>query len=190
MRERGFFTRPSLVGQLSWYGAVPLDRWRHLWTPPKWQRVSLCFWIHWYEFYHFSRLKKDGFKRQQPNYWFLWFLKLWSFSEALDLKIFPHGPHGTEIPAIWFASMWCIILVMLPSFPQTLQILALPPFPLYGLAFSLNVIIDFTCWSNTSMLVLLVASSVRTRALSAGRTFSFSLRWQLFDMVGGHAGLH
>ena len=32
----------------------------------------------------------------------------------------------TGIPALWLASMWFIILIIPPSFPQTLQILAFP----------------------------------------------------------------
>ena len=42
----------------------------------------------------------------------------------------------------------------LPSFPHSLHILAFPSL-LWELAFSLTVIIDFTCWSKLSMLVLL-----------------------------------
>ena len=64
--------------------------------------------------------------RKQLNYWFLWFLYLWTFSAFLELKPCPQRPQGIEIPSMWCASMWFLISVMLPSFPQTLQILALP----------------------------------------------------------------
>lgn len=118
---------------------------------------------------------------QKPFYWFLCWTYLCFVSEFLELNTLLQRPQRIEIPAIWFASMWCIMFVRLPSFPHTLHIRALPLFVLYGSAFSLNVIIDSTCWFKLSMSVLLVVWSIRTSAFSlVDCTILFSLKTSLF----------
>ena len=102
----------------------------------------------------------------QPFYWFPWCLYMCFASPFLELKAWLQRPQGIEIPAIWFASTWCIMFARLPSFPHTLHFLALPPSLLLGLAFSLNVIIGFNCWFKHTISVLLVVWSVRTSAFS------------------------
>ena len=61
---------------------------------------------------------------------FLWYLEIWVRKAALDLNIFSHRLQGTDTPSKWLASMWFVLAVACPSFPQTLQILAQSlPFP-------------------------------------------------------------
>ena len=89
---------------------------------------------------------------------------LWTLSEFLDLDAFPQISQGMEMPVMWLSSMWFIIAPILPSFPHTWHVLALP-LP-WGLSLSLVFIMDFTCWSKLSMSVLLVVCSVSTTAVS------------------------
>ena len=114
-------------------------------------------------------------------HWFLWCFCLCCARAALELETWLQRPQGIEIPAIWFDSMCFIMFHPLPSFPHSLHFLALPASFLLGLAFSLNVIIDFTCWFKLSISVLVVVWSVRTSACSLvdDCTALFSLKTSL-----------
>ena len=79
--------------------------------------------------------------------WPYLFIQLCFLNIILDLKIFPQTLQGSETPSKWFASMWSLMPMLCPSFPHTLQILALPgPF---GRRFWLVSIIDFTFSSSS-----------------------------------------
>jgi len=113
---------------------------QHLWLLPK-------SWLLW-------KISALAFDFKQVYLWILWFWKASSFSIALGafierafenatiLSLIPvmssvmisqHiscfdnlSTQTTGIPALWLASMWFIILIIPPSFPQTMQILAFP----------------------------------------------------------------
>ena len=67
----------------------------------------------------------------------------------LDLNSFPKTLQGMDIPSRWLASMWSLILIACPSFPHTLQILALGfSFP-FWIRFWHVSIIDFAFSSSS-----------------------------------------
>ena len=72
----------------------------------------------------------------------------WTLCDSLLHRTFcPQTLQGSETPSKWFASMWSLMPMLCPSFPHTLQILALPgPF---GRRFWLVSIIDFTFSSSS-----------------------------------------
>ena len=54
---------------------------------------------------------------------YLWLEYLCTLRDGLDLKVFSHRSQGWETPSIWFDSMWSLMFLKFPSFPQTVQIL-------------------------------------------------------------------
>ena len=75
------------------------------------------------------------------------FVHLCCLNPILDLNVFSQTLQGSETPSKWFASMWSLMAIPAPSFPQTLQILAfLSPL---GIRFWLGSIIDFTLRSSS-----------------------------------------
>ena len=67
----------------------------------------------------------------------------------LDLNSFPQTLQGRATPSRWLASMWSLMAIPAPSFPHTLQILALEPCGPLGAKFWLFSIIDFTFSSSS-----------------------------------------
>ena len=102
----------------------------------------------------------------------LWNLSLCCASPFREALVIPHMLHGRTIPLMWLASMWLVMFLNCPSFPHTLQILALS-FP-FGIRFSLTSIIDFTFSAN-------LFSFVKDNSVFSERALSFivciDLRW-------------
>ena len=106
------------------------------------------------------------------HYFHIFQMKIWNLflcflNVCLEQNTFSQKRHGIDIPSTWFASMWYLIDLSSPSFPQTLQIKAdlclADPFGCFpaGIRLRLFSIIDFTILSSAwrSPLNLLGMSS-------------------------------
>ena len=101
--------------------------------------------------FDFSTAKRQRIHQQdcsrKSDKWIL----MWSFKVRLDLKTLSHWLQGRFIPSKWFASMCFFISLIIPSFPQSLQMLALRL--LFRRRFSLltmNVFSFFSSFSKVS----------------------------------------
>ena len=82
------------------------------------------------------------------------------------LVIFPQRLHDWEIPVMWFASTWFLILTHCPSLPHTVHTAALEPSE--ARLTSLLIIIDFTCSSKSSKFTFTVLQDKPTSPSKGG----------------------
>ena len=93
---------------------------------------------------------------------------------ALDLNTFPQSLQGRAIPSRWLDSMWSLMAIPAPSFPQTVQILAWerpsdlgPKFD-----FARERKSDFICSAIWSLYLCSISSAAPS--VSPGRPFNLS----------------
>ena len=97
---------------------------------------------------------------------------LWTCNEFLDLKVFPHWLHWTEIPSKWLASMCFFRLQPLASFPHSVHWYNVSPVAFFLKVFTINVLILLSSSSRSSEKFLVSATVPKFVSCSAASFWS------------------